>query len=350
MRIGLLAPPWVQVPPPAYGGTEEIVDELARGLRSRGHDVLLFTTGDSTCPVPRAWAFERPPDDMNAAMPECRHVQAAYDALTSCDVIHDHTTLGPIWAQAKGVSTPIVVTVHNPFSEMSRPVYRHVSAFASLVAISRSHRESADGIPISAVILHGIDASRFEPGEGSGGYALFLGRFAPEKGAAAAIRIARLAGMPLVIAAKMRTADEQAYFESEIQPMLGPDVRFVGEASRGDRDELLRNAAALVNPITWCEPFGLVMIEAMACGTPVIAYPNGAAPEIIHDGVTGHLRNDEQGAAEALASVGRIDRRRCRAEVEDLFSTARMVGEYESLYESLARGRTDPRATDTDSG
>lgn len=338
MRIGMVAPPWVPVPPPAYGGTEEVVDELARGLTARGHEVVLFTTGDSTCPVRREWVFDGPPFEMNASMPECRHVQAAYDSLTSCDVIHDHTTLGPIWAQAQDVRVPIIVTVHNPFTDVSRPVYRRIASFAALVAISDSHRASAADIPIRAVIRHGIDASRFLPGAGEGGYALFLGRFAPEKGAAAAIRIARLAGTPLVIAAKMRTADEQAYFESEIQPELGPQVRFVGEASRSERDELLRNAVALLNPITWCEPFGLVMIESMACGTPVIAYPSGAAPEIVCDGVTGFLREDEHGAARALASAGSIDRTRCRAAVEGYFSAARMVADYEDLYEQLAGG------------
>ena len=339
MRVGLLAPPWVPVPPPAYGGTEEVVDELARGLVSRGHEVVLFATGDSTCPVQRLWVFDSPPEEMNAAMPECRHVQAAYDALTACDVIHDHTTLGPIWAHARGVSTPIVVTVHNPFTDVSRPVYREVSSFAALVAISSSHRESAADIPIRAVVRHGIDPSRLATGEGTGGYALFLGRFAPEKGAAAAIRIARAAQMPLVIAAKMRTPEEQAYFQSEIEPMLGPDVNFVGEVPRCRRDDLLRNAVALVNPISWREPFGLVMIEAMACGTPVIAYPSGAAPEIVDDGVTGFLCRDEHEAAIALASVAGLNRRDCRAAVEGYFSADRMVDEYERVYEQATTDR-----------
>jgi glycosyltransferase involved in cell wall biosynthesis len=199
-------------------------------------------------------------------------------------------------------------------------------------------------------IPHGIDASRFLTGEGDGGYALFIGRFAPEKGPAAAIRIARLAGMPLVIAAKMRTTDEQEYFESEIKPELGPDVRYAGEVSRSERDELLREAVALLNPITWCEPFGLVMIESMACGTPVIAYPNGAAPEIVSDGVTGFLRDDERGAGVALASASSIDRGRCRAAVEGYFSTARMVADYESLYERAAGGWRDQCLIEADHG
>jgi glycosyltransferase involved in cell wall biosynthesis len=332
MRVGLIAPPWVPVPPPGYGGTEEVVDQLARGLQSDGHEVVLFTTGDATCPVPRKSVFATAPDDMNFSMPECRHVQAAYTELTDCDVIHDHTTLGPIWARAHGTTTPLVVTVHNPFTEVSRPVYRQIASYASIVAISRSHRESAPDVRVSAVIPHGIDAEHYHPGTGSGGFALFLGRFAPEKGAAAAIRVARLAGMPLVIAAKMRTREEQDYFDAEIKPQLGVDVTFVGEVDKGQRDSLLRDAVALINPITWREPFGLVMIEALAHGTPVIAYPNGAAPEIVDHGVTGFLADTEQAAALALRAAPSIDRARCRAAVEGYFSASRMVADYERLY------------------
>lgn len=338
MRVGLIAPPWVPVPPPNYGGTEEVVDQMARGLQANGHDVVLFTTGDATCPVPRKSVFATAPEDMNFSMPECRHVQAAYEEFTNCDVIHDHTTVGPIWAQASGTTTPIVVTVHNPFTPVSSPVYRRIAAFASIVAISRSQRESAPDVRVSAVIPHGIDPKRYRPGRGAGGFALFLGRFAPEKGAAAAIRIARKAAVPLVIAAKMRTQEECDYFDAEIRPEIGPDVTFAGEVTASERDALLREAIALINPITWREPFGLVMIEALAHGTPVIAYPNGAAPEIIEDGVTGFLADDESDATTALSRVDTIDRNRCRAAVEGYFSARRMVHDYERLYQRVVSG------------
>lgn len=332
LRVGLIAPPWVPVPPAGYGGTEGVVDSLARGLARRGHDVVLFTTGDASCPVPRRWVFDRAPAQMNASMSECRHVQAAYETLTSCDLIHDHTTLGPIWARASGVRTPLVVTMHNPFTVESRPVMGFVARHAHVVAISHDHRATAPDVDVAAVIHHGLDAEQFSVGAGSGGYALFLGRFAPEKGVLDAIRIARLAGVPLVLAAKMRSPEERAYFTEVVQPELDDGARYVGEVGPLERDTLLRDATALVNPIAWSEPFGLVMIEAMACGTPVVAYPNGAAPEIVRDGVTGFLVADPEAGAHALSQVGTLDRGACRAAVCGYFSADRMVDQYEDLY------------------
>jgi glycosyltransferase involved in cell wall biosynthesis len=342
MRIGLVAPPWVPVPPPAYGGTEGVVDVLARGLAERGHDVALFTTGDATCPVPRHSVFDRAPEEMNAAMPECRHVQAAYEQFAGVDLIHDHTTLGPVWAAAVGVRVPVVVTVHNKFDAVSRPVYRRIAEFASVTAISHSHRATAPDVPIRAVIHHGIDASRTRMGTGSGGFAVFLGRMTADKGVADAIRIARGAGMPLVMAAKMRTAEERQYFAEHVEPHLGPDVTYLGEVSRPERDDLLSRAVALLNPIQWPEPFGMVMVESFACGTPVVAYANGAAPEIVENGVTGFLCADEREAAEALSSAHTLDRAACRAAVEGHFSARRMVDDYERLYAEVVGGTPVP--------
>jgi glycosyltransferase involved in cell wall biosynthesis len=344
MRIGLIAPPWVPVPPPRYGGTEEVLDDLARGLTALGHEVTLFTTGDSTCEVDRRWVFPEPPPEMNLSMPECRHVQAAYDALDGCDVIHDHTTLGPVWAQSQGVTTPVVVTMHNAFTPVSRPVMRRIARFASIVAISDSHRSAAPDVPVIAVIRHGIDASRWPMGDGSGGYALYLGRFTPEKGAAAAIRIARRAGVRLALAAKMRSPAERAYFETQIEPALGPDVRYVGEVDRRHRERLLCGAVALLNPISWPEPFGMVMIQALACGTPVVAFANGAAPEIVVEGVTGFLPRTEPEAVDGLLAAARLDRADCRAAVEGYFSARRMVADYAALYSRVTHTAVGLRA------
>lgn len=335
MRIGLVAPPWVPVPPTAYGGTETVVDNLARELTARGHDVLLFATGDSTCPVHRRSVFEHPPSDMNFSMPECRHVQAAYDELVDREIIHDHTTLGPVWAAAVGTRVPVVVTVHNRFDAISRPVYRHIARSAAVVAISHSHRATAPDVDVAAVIHHGVDAARYPFGSGAGGYAVFVGRMSADKGVADAIRIARSAGIPLKIAAKMRTAEERTYYEAQVKPELGPDVTYLGEVAPAERDRLLADAFALVNPIRWPEPFGMVMLEAMACGTPVVAYGNGAAPEIVSDGRTGFICADEASAARALIDVATVDRAACRAEVEGYFSAARMAAEHEALYERV---------------
>ena len=204
MRIGLIAPPWMSVPPMAYGGTEGVVDTLARGLRDDSHNVVLFTTGDSTCPVERRWVYPTPPEPMGFTLTELRHVRAAYDELSNCDVIHDHTTAGPAWAQIRDDHGPVVTTMHNPFTPEARDIVTDYAGWGVTVnAISQHQRQTAPEVPVSAVIHHGIDTSRFDLGAGDGGYALFLGRCAPEKGIHDAIEIARRGGLRLRIAAKM---------------------------------------------------------------------------------------------------------------------------------------------------
>ncbi|HLF40544.1 MAG TPA: glycosyltransferase family 4 protein, partial [Acidimicrobiia bacterium] len=313
MRIGLVAPPWVPVPPTGYGGTEAVVDLLARGLRAAGEEVVLFTLGCSTCPVPRRWVYEEPQVPMGIAAAEARHVVRAYRVLTDCDVIHDHTLLGPSFAPR---ATPVVTTNHGPFDPGAREIYGAVARRVPIIAISYSQRATAPELPIAAVIHHGIDPEAFPVGTGSGGYLLFLGRMAPEKGAHRAIEVARRAGLPLVLAAKMREPAERRYFAECVEPHLGADVDFVGEVPQEDKAALLGGARALLNPITWAEPFGLVMLEALACGTPVLSFPNGAAPEIVEHGRTGFLCRDE---ADMVAAVERLDQLRrsdCRAAVE----------------------------------
>ena len=340
LRIGLIAPPWVPVPPTTYGGTEGLIDTLARGLDAAGHDVVLFTTGDSTCPVTRLSVFERPAEPMGSTTAECRHAQAAYDALKDCDVIHDHTTVGPVWAAARGLTTPVITTCHGEFTPENLALYREIATWASVTAISRHQRWLAPTVPMAAVIHHGVDPALFTVGAGQGGYAMFLGRLAPEKGAHEAIKIARAAGIPLRIAAKMREPDEIRYFHEQIEPELGPGVEYLGEISPAQRDHELGEALALLNPIRWAEPFGLVMIEALACGTPVITYPSGAAPEIIQHGVTGFVCTNIAEATEALGKAALIDRTMCREAVEGYFSSRRMVAEYVALYERIALGGT----------
>lgn len=335
----MIAPPWVPVPPTGYGGTEGVIDTLARGLRELGHEVTLFTIGESTCPVDRRWVYAHPAVPMGHSTFESRHVQAAYDALAGCDVIHDHTTVGPVWAAALGRDVPVVTTVHCSLDGATRPVYAHIGRWVTINAISHSQRASAPEVPVAAVIHHGIDPERYAVGPGSGGYAFFIGRFSPEKGAHDAIEIARRARVPLRIAAKMREPDEVAYFHEHIEPHLGPDVEFLGEIGPEERGRQLAGAVALLNPITWAEPFGLVMIEAMAAGTPVISYRSGAAPEIVTHGTTGFLCDDVDDAVDALREVTALDRAACRAEVEDRFSAGRMTRDYVSLYRGVA-GRT----------
>ncbi|MGH9182770.1 MAG: glycosyltransferase family 4 protein [Acidimicrobiales bacterium] len=339
MRIALIAPPWMPVPPPAYGGTEVVVDRLARGFQAAGHDVLLFTTGESTCPVERRWAYAWDQSyRLGQVVPELRHLIHAYEAVRGYDIIHDHSLIGPLYA-SHFPELCVVTTNHGPFDEELTDIYRSISARVPLIAISQSQADLAAGVPIARVIHHGIDVTEYPLGDGGGGYFLFLGRMAPDKGARRAALVAHQGGVRLLMAAKMREPLEHEYFEQLVHPLLDERVQYVGEVGGDHKLELLAGARALVNPIRWPEPFGLVMIEALACGTPVLSFREGAAPEIVEHGVTGFLCDDEDDMAAHLHRVGELDRLACRAEVERRFSTARMVQQHLELFESLVAAR-----------
>jgi len=338
VRILIVAPPWVAVPPPAYGGTETVLDTLARGIQKAGHEVLLFTTGDSTCDVPRASIWpEAIGVGVGGAATEMRHVIHAYRNALDVDLVHDHTLVGPVYAD-RFDGLPVVTTNHGPFESELGDYYRAIGDRTPVIAISHHQASTARGIPVAAVIHHGVDCDRFPPGQGDGGYALFLGRMCPEKGIDGAIRAARKAGVPLRIAAKMTEASEQLYFERRIKPLLGGDVEYVGEVGGAEKLELLGGAMCLLNPIAWPEPFGMVMVEALACGTPVVVTPRGAAPEIVDDGVTGFVCTGTEALARAVIASADLDRSQCRRAVADRFSAARMVGAHLDLYDSIVGG------------
>lgn len=333
MRIGIVAPPWLPVPPPAYGGTENVLDTLARGLDAAGHDVLLCTTGDSTSPVERSSVFERAVGvGSGSSVDEIRHVIHAYGALEGADVVHDHTLVGPLYSAAFP-GLPVVTTNHGPFNAALIDLYRVIAARVPVIAISHDQASSAVSVPIAAVIHHGVRPADFPVGAGGGGFAVFLGRMHPSKGPHVAAEIARTAGFPLRIAAKMREPEERAYFETMVRPLLGSDVVYVGEVDRRAKLELLSDAECLLNPIAWAEPFGMVMIEALACGTPVLTSDYGAAPEIVQDGVVGFVRSDKAGLVEALGHVHEIKRATCRERIATVFSAERMVASHVEVYE-----------------
>jgi glycosyltransferase involved in cell wall biosynthesis len=342
LRVGLIAPPWVPVPPVVYGGTELVVDQLARGLEQAGCEVVLFTTGDSTCPVERRWLYPAALGTVGAPIAEMAHVKRAYQELAGVDVIHDHTLSGPLWLDVPAGSPPVVTTMHGELLTELRPQYAAAAARASIVAISHAQRRSAPEVPVAAVIHHGLDVAATPVGSGDGGYVLFLGRMSATKGAHRAILAARAAGRRILLAAKMWEPSERRYFTEVVEPMLGADATYVGEVGSEQKVDLLCGAEALVNPIRWPEPFGLVMIEALACGTPVVTFAEGAAVEIIEHGVTGFVCLDEADMALRLAQVGHLDRAACRHSAEVRFSTPRMVADHLELYERvLAAG---PRA------
>jgi glycosyltransferase involved in cell wall biosynthesis len=331
MRIALIAPPWLPVPPPAYGGTELVIHNLACGLSAVGHDVVLFATGDSTCPVQREFVYPRAEGIRPGPLAELHHVLSAYEALHDVDVVHDHTIIGPVYAALRP-DLAVVTTNHGPFDDALIAVYREASRRVPVLAISRAQAESAGELPIARVIHHGIDVSQMPFGSGADGPCVFLGRMGPDKGAHRAARIARAAGVPLLIAAKMREPGEHRYFEESVVPLLGDGIEYVGEVDQQHKLSFLADARALINPICWPEPFGLVMVEALACGTPVLAFPAGAAPEIVADGRTGFLCANEHEMVRRIHEVDRLDRQACRSEVEQRFSVERMVAEHLEVY------------------
>lgn len=337
MRIGLVAPPWIPVPPPAYGGTEAVVANLARGLSARGHEVTVFTVGESTVPVHRQHLYDEAVEPLGQTVPEAAHVLAAYDALVGeVDVIHDHTVLGPLLApRRRRGRPPVVVTNHGPFTPTTRRIFREIARTAAVVAISADQARRAVGVPIAAVIHHGVDLEAYRAGPGDGDYLVFVGRMSPDKGVAAAVRIAHAAGRPLRIACKVRDAEEQDYLRTHVRPLLCRGEDEVDELDLEERIDLLGHAVGTLNPLAWPEPFGLVMAESLATGTPVVARPEGAAPEIVTPGRTGFLFLSETEGARAVAHLDQIDRGQCRAEAERRFSLERMAADHERLYESL---------------
>ena len=339
MRIGLVAGPWIPVPPATYGGTERVVDSLARGFTAGGHEVLLAAPSDSTCPVPRVPDM-RPsvPEELNLTMSELSHVARAYGGLGDVDIIHDHTMAGPLYLH-KPERVPVVTTIHCRLDAEAAEIYRAIARNAAVVAISRDQASHAPEVPVTRVIHHGMDLSSVPVGSGSGGYLCFVGRACPDKGLLEAVRIAREARIPLKIAVKMREQDEIRYFRDVVEPILGPNEDFVGEVDDAAKYRLMGEAVAFLNPIQWSEPFGLVMIEALATGTPVLGTAIGSAPEIIDHARTGYLGPIDTLPGLVPLAAG-LDREVCRQAVEERFSEERMVNDYLRLFTGLLEGRT----------
>lgn len=344
MRIGLIVGPGFPVPPPNYGGIERVVDTLARGFAASGHDVLLAAPSDSCCPVPRAAGMRESDSARRGSIPtELSHSLRAYAAMGQVDVIHDHTLIGPLCARRPG-RIPTVATIHGRLVPEVAEIYRAMSSNTSIIAISHDQVRHVADLQVARVIHHGMDLSSVPVGAGRGGYACFLGRMCPDKGVLEAVLIAHSAGMPLRIAAKMREPAELEYFHDVIRPVLGPDDELVGEVGDSEKFELLGNAVALLSPLQWPEPFGLVMIEALAAGTPVIGTASGAAPEIVDNGITGYLAPVQE-LARLLPLAPNLDRVACRAAVEERFSAQRMVADHLEFYKEILNHHGKARNT-----
>jgi glycosyltransferase involved in cell wall biosynthesis len=340
MRIAQIAPLAESVPPKLYGGTERVVAWLIDELVELGHDVTLFASGDSKTraklvPVwPYAFRLSRQRTDPVAVQAVLLETMAA--RAKEFDVIHCHIDwLALPLLMRSGV--PFLTTMHGRLDIAGLPdVVRHFPE-APFVSISNNQQLPLPGAHWLGTVYHGLPSQSLHPRFEPGSYLAFLGRLTKEKGPEEAMRIARDAGIPLRIAAKVPKG-ERGYFKEQLEPKIdGREVQLTGEVNDKTKEEFLANAAGLLFPIDWPEPFGLVMIEAMACGTPVIAYRHGSVPEVIDEGVTGFVVDSEEEAVRAVRRLGEIDRRQVRACFERRFTARRMASEYVALYEDLVR-------------
>ncbi len=340
MKIAQVAPLVEAVPPKLYGGTERVVAYLTDALVELGHEVTLFASGDSLTkatlvPIwPRALRLD--PSVMDPFAPVFMQMEMVARRASEFDVIHAHLDYFG-YPLLRRLGVPSVTTLHGRLDLPELPPLYELYGDIPVVSISDSQRAPLPQANYVATISHGLPKDLLAKGSGAGGYLAFLGRISPEKAPDAAIRIAAAAGIPLKIAAKVDRVDEE-YFKSTIEPLLSLDhVEFIGEISEDQKGEFLGNAAGLLFPIAWREPFGLVMIEAMACGTPVIAFENGSVPEVIEHGLTGFIAHNEREAVEAVSRIGTLDRDRIRDEFDRRFTAHHMAQNYLKLYARLAR-------------
>jgi glycosyltransferase involved in cell wall biosynthesis len=344
LRIAIVAPPWFHVPPDGYGGIEAMVADVVDGLVERGHEVCLVAAGRPGTRAQRFVAsYDEPPSErLGEPLPEVLHAATLAHALAEFEpeVVHDNTLAGPLTAPMRRV--PTVVTTHGCVTGEPGRYLEVLGDAVHLVAISDAQRRAAPRLNWAGRVHNAIDVGSFPVGCGSDGYLLWLGRFCPDKGAHLAIDAARAAGWSLVLAGKLNEPAERRYFDEAVRPRLGSGVTYVGEADAAMKRELYGAAAALLFPICWEEPFGLVMIEAMACGTPVIAFRRGSVPEVVDHGVTGLVIDDPEELVGAIRRIGDLDRAACRHRVERHFDLPVMIDGYERVFRHLADGRSAP--------
>jgi glycosyltransferase involved in cell wall biosynthesis len=337
----MFSPVWFPVPPHRYGGIEAIVSLLTEGLVERGVDVTLFASGDSETDAELVSVFDRAPSErIGETFWELDHALACLTRLDEFDVVHDHS--GLLGLTLFGLtSTPVLHTVHGPLTGVAGEMYEaacSVTRGVGLVSLTHAQRRPLPQLPWAANVHNAIDVERYPFRRTPGDDLLFLGRMSPEKGAHRAIEVARRTGRRLVIAAKCREPGERDYFDREIGPHLGSQIEYVGEVGHEEKCRLLAEAHALLVPIDWEEPFGLVMVEAMACGTPVVALRRGSVPELLEHGRTGLIADDLAGMAAAVEQVDVLDPRVLRAEASECYTPERMVEGYLDAYERLLSG------------
>jgi glycosyltransferase involved in cell wall biosynthesis len=339
MRIAEIAPPWLSVPPQGYGGIEWVVSHLADGLAERGHDVTLFATGDSISKANLEYVFDTAPGPqwIHDTWHDVMHTAYALRDPSRFELFHVHAPWSTLMATAM-LEQPTVHTLHGAFTDEMRRLYGLLSDRVWFVAVSESQRSLMPELRYAGVVYNGIDVEAYPLREEKDDFVLFLGRAGLEKGPHLAVRAAREAGVRLYLAVKVANQSEQEHWNRVVRPELSDAAVALGEVSHEEKVDLLSRAKAVLFPIDWDEPFGLVMTEAMACGTPVIATPRGSVPEVVVDGKTGFIvsvENYPQEAAAALRRLDQIDPAACRARVVEKFSADAMVSGYEALFERV---------------
>ncbi len=353
MRVAILGPVWFPVPPTGYGGIEWVVSLLADGLVDAGHDVTLFASGDSRSKARLVSVYDAAPSErIGLTLPELHHALACYERAAEFDIVNDHS--GPAAAAlAGGVETPVLHTVHGPLDGEAGEIYAQIARTVrglGLVSLSLNQRKPRPDLPWVANCPNALDLDAYPVYPHRGDYLLFLGRMTEDKGAHRAIEVAKRAELPLKIAGKMREPAEKEYFETHVRPNLGWGIEYLGEVSHEEKVDLLQNARVTLFPISWEEPFGLVMIESMACGTPVVATRWGAVPEVIENGVSGVIVDDHLDMAEAVGEADRLEPMECRRYVEERFSAQRMVADYVAAFETVASRRAGGKPVSAGSG
>lgn len=340
MKIALIAAPFIAVPPLDYGGTELFVAHLAEGLANSGIDVIVYANGDSTVNVEKRWIYPHSQWPIEVSQETLlkdlhHHSWAIADAATqNCDLLHVQTPESLPFSRY--IQSPMVLTLHGPHEKHLSDHYAHFPD-VQYVCISHAQCES-ESLPKVRTIHHGIDVQSYRSVERKQQWLSFLGRIAPSKGTELAIEVAERTGIPLKVAGEVQPVNQE-YFDSEIKPRIdGKLVEFIGPVDHEAKNELLGNSMAMLFPIQWDEPFGLVMVEAMACGTPVLAMPGGSVPEVVRNGVSGYVCNSIEEMAGHAMNL-QLDPAEVRNYVEQNFSIEKMVREYVNLYKDVLEDR-----------